>query len=139
MWVRAKAQRIPAVRRAARQRALQDRARQHGLRVSWRRRGFPAPIRSNTGAQTRAGRSHVLLIGPSCASLDSAGPAHLVRRQRSRGDAPGEGRQDPHGAVAGGSGGKRFSGPNDIAVRSDDGVYLTDNDFGLRGARHAAR
>jgi gluconolactonase len=28
--------------------------------------------------------------------------------------------------------GKRFSGPNDIAVRSDDGVYLTDNDFGLR-------
>jgi gluconolactonase len=30
--------------------------------------------------------------------------------------------------------GKRFSGPNDIAVRRDDGVYLTDNDFGLRGA-----
>ena len=30
--------------------------------------------------------------------------------------------------------GKRFSGPNDIAVRRDDGVYLTDNDFGLRDA-----
>src|SRR5690606_10859910 len=35
---------------------------------------------------------------------------------------------------AGAPDGKRFSGPNDIVVTSDDGVYLTDNDFGLRGA-----
>ena len=35
---------------------------------------------------------------------------------------------------AGAPDGKRFSGPNDIAVTRDDAVYLTDNDFGLRGA-----
>jgi gluconolactonase len=35
---------------------------------------------------------------------------------------------------AGAPDGRRFSGPNDIAVTRDDAVYLTDNDFGLRGA-----
>jgi gluconolactonase len=30
--------------------------------------------------------------------------------------------------------GKKFSGPNDIAIRADDGIYLTDNNFGLRDA-----
>ena len=33
---------------------------------------------------------------------------------------------------SGSNDGKRFSGPNDIAVAKDDAVYLTDNDFGLR-------
>src|SRR5690606_33619299 len=42
--------------------------------------------------------------------------------------------------LSAGVGGKRFSGPNDIVIRSDDGVYLTDNDFGLRdGARNPAK
>ena len=35
--------------------------------------GFTGTDVSNTGTQTRSGRSHVLLIGPSCASLDSQG------------------------------------------------------------------
>src|SRR5690606_4892852 len=46
-------------------------------------------------------------------------------------------RLEPDGArtvLSDGADGKRFSGPNDIAVRSDDGIYLTDNDFGLRDA-----
>jgi hypothetical protein len=30
----------------------------------------------NVGAQTRAGRSHVLLIGPSCSGVDPQGPAN---------------------------------------------------------------
>ena len=33
-----------------------------------------------------------------------------------------------------GAGGKRFNGPNDISIKSDGAVYVTDNDFGLRGA-----
>jgi len=36
--------------------------------------------------------------------------------------------------LSAGLNGKRFSGPNDIAVTKNDAVYLTDNDFGLRGA-----
>ena len=34
--------------------------------------------------------------------------------------------------LSGGMDGKKFSGPNDIAIAADDAVYVTDNDFGLR-------
>jgi gluconolactonase len=88
---------------------------------------------NHTGTQTRSGRSHVLLIGPSCASLDSQG--RLVwcadnDRAVMRLEKDGKTRT----VLASGSDGKRFSGPNDIVIRSDDAVFLTDNDFGLRGA-----
>lgn len=36
--------------------------------------------------------------------------------------------------LSAGGEGKRFSGPNDISIKSDGAIYLTDNDFGLRGA-----
>jgi gluconolactonase len=95
--------------------------------------GFTGADVSNTGAQTRAGRSHVLLIGPSCASLDSQGRLiwcadndRTVMRLETDGSRTV--------LSAGAPDGKRFSGPNDIAVTRDDAVYLTDNDFGLRGA-----
>jgi gluconolactonase len=95
--------------------------------------GFTGTDVSNTGAQTRAGRSHVILIGPSCASLDSQGRLiwcadndRTVMRLEKDGSRTV--------LSAGAPDGKRFSGPNDIAVTRDDAVYLTDNDFGLRGA-----
>ena len=93
--------------------------------------GYSGTDVNHTGAQTRSGRSHVLLIGPSCASLDSQ--ARLIwcadnDRTLNRLEKDGT-----HTVLARGSpDGKRFSGPNDIVVRRDDGVYLTDNDFGLR-------
>ena len=95
--------------------------------------GFSGDDPSHTGAQTRSGRSHVLLIGPSCTGLDSKGrliwcadnDRTLMRLEK-----------DGSRTVlsAGAPDGRRFSGPNDIAIRADDGVYLTDNDFGLRDA-----
>jgi gluconolactonase len=95
--------------------------------------GYTGTDVGNTGAQTRSGRSHVLLIGPSCTSLDSQGrliwcadnDRTVMRLER-----------DGTRTVlsAGAPDGKRFSGPNDIVVARDDAVYLTDNDFGLRGA-----
>jgi gluconolactonase len=95
--------------------------------------GFTGTDVSNTGAQTRSGRSHVLLIGPSCASLDSQGRLiwcadndRTVNRLEKDGTRTVLSRGAPDG--------KRFSGPNDIVVARDDAVYLTDNDFGLRGA-----
>lgn len=95
--------------------------------------GYTGTDVENTGAQTRSGRSHVLLIGPSCASLDSQGRLiwcadndRTVMRLEKDGSRTV--------LSAGAPDGKRFSGPNDIVVTSDDGVYLTDNDFGLRGA-----
>jgi len=101
--------------------------------VFMERAGYSGTDVNNTGAQTRSGRSHVLLIGPSCTGLDSkarliwcADNDRTVNRLESDGTRTVLSR--------GSADGKRFSGPNDIAVRRDDGVYLTDNDFGLRNA-----
>jgi gluconolactonase len=96
--------------------------------------GYTGNDVSNTGAQTRSGRSHVLLIGPSCASLDSQGRLIWCAdndRTVMRLEKDGTTRTV---LSAGAPDGKRFSGPNDIVVARDDAVYLTDNDFGLRGA-----
>jgi gluconolactonase len=94
--------------------------------------GYTGTDVEHVGAQTRSGRSHVLLIGPSCASLDSqnrliwcADNDRTVNRLEKDGTRT---------VLSSGAGGKRFSGPNDIAVTSKDAVYLTDNDFGLRDA-----
>src|SRR5688500_12421819 len=95
--------------------------------------GYTGNDVSNTGAQTRSGRSHVLLIGPSCASLDSQGRLiWCADNDRTVMRLEKDGTRTV--LSAGSMDGKRFSGPNDIAVRRDDGVYLTDNDFGLRDA-----
>jgi gluconolactonase len=95
--------------------------------------GYTGNDINHTGAQTRSGRSHVLLIGPSCTGLDSLG--RLIWCADNDRTVM---RLEKDGArtvlSAGSSDGKRFSGPNDIAIRRDDGVYLTDNDFGLRDA-----
>jgi gluconolactonase len=95
--------------------------------------GFSGDDPSHTGAQTRSGRSHVLLIGPSCTGLDSRG--RLIWCADNDRTVM---RLEPDGKrtvlSAGAPDGRRFSGPNDIAIRRDDGVYLTDNDFGLRDA-----
>jgi gluconolactonase len=95
--------------------------------------GFSGDDPSHTGAQTRSGRSHVLLIGPSCTGLDSKGRLiwcadndRAVMRLEKDGSRTV--------LSSGAPDGRRFSGPNDIAIRADDGVYLTDNDFGLRDA-----
>jgi gluconolactonase len=94
--------------------------------------GYSGTDINHTGTQTRSGRSHVLLIGPSCASLDSQG--RLIwcadnNRAVMRLEKDGTTRTV---LSSGSNDGKRFSGPNDIVVAKDDAVYLTDNDFGLR-------
>jgi gluconolactonase len=101
--------------------------------VFMERAGYTGTDVNHTGAQTRSGRSHVLLIGPSCASLDSQGRLIWCAdndRMLMRLEKDGS-----HTALsAGANDGRRFSGPNDIVVARDDAVYLTDNDFGLRDA-----
>jgi gluconolactonase len=94
--------------------------------------GYSGSDVDHVGTQTRSGRSHVLLIGPSCASLDSQGRLiwcadndRAVMRLEKDGTRT---------VLSAGVDGKRFSGPNDLAVTSTDAVYFTDNDFGLRDA-----
>lgn len=94
--------------------------------------GYSGSDPDHVGTQTRSGRSHVLLIGPSCTGLDSKGRL-IWCADNDRALM----RLEPDGTrtvLSGGLDGKRFSGPNDISIRKDDGVYLTDNDFGLRDA-----
>ena len=94
--------------------------------------GYSGDDVDSVGAQTRAGRSHVLLIGPSCSGVDPQGRILWCAdddRKVMRLEKDGQ-----HTVLSEGAGGKRFNGPNDISIKSDGAVYLTDNDFGLRGA-----
>lgn len=94
--------------------------------------GYSGDSPENVGTQTRSGRSHVLLIGPTCAGLDNEGRLlwcamqdFAIKRQEKDGTIT---------TVADNYEGKHFSGPNDIAVRSDGAIFFTDSDYGLRGA-----
>jgi gluconolactonase len=101
--------------------------------VFMERAGYTGTDPNSTGAQTRSGRSHVLLIGPSCASLDSQGRLiWCADNDRTVMRLEKDGTRTV--LSAGSNDGKRFSGPNDIVVARDDAIYLTDNDFGLRDA-----
>lgn len=105
----------------------------HRVSVFMEKAGYSGDDVSRTGAQTRSGRSHVLLIGPSCTGLDSQGRLIWCAdndRTLMRLEKDGTRTVLSRGA----DDGRRFSGPNDIAIRADDGVYLADNDFGLRDA-----
>jgi gluconolactonase len=98
--------------------------------VFMERAGYTGNDPEHVGTQTRSGRSHVLLIGPSCTGMDRQGRVIWCAdndRQVKRLERDGT-----HTVLSGGMDGKKFSGPNDIAIAADDAVYVTDNDFGLR-------
>ena len=103
---------------------------QKQVSVFMEKAGYTGNDPEHVGTQTRSGRSHVLLIGPSCTGMD-----HQARvvwcadndRQVMRLEKDGT-----HTVLSGGMNGQKFSGPNDIAIAADDAVYVTDNDFGLR-------
>jgi len=104
----------------------------HKVSVFLENAGYSGTDVDHVGTQTRSGRSHVLLIGPSCASLDSHGRLiwcadndRAVMRLEKDGTRT---------VLSAGVDGKRYSGPNDLVVTSTDAVYFTDNDFGLRDA-----
>ena len=94
--------------------------------------GYSGADVNHVGTQTRSGRSHVILIGPSCASRDAQGRLvwcadndRVVKRLEKDGTRT---------VLAAGFEGKHFSGPNDLVIKSDGALYFTDNDFGLRDA-----
>jgi gluconolactonase len=103
---------------------------QKQVSVFMEKAGYTGNDVEHVGAQTRSGRSHVLLIGPSCTGMDHQGRVIWCAdndRQVMRLEKDGT-----HTVLSGGMNGKKFSGPNDIAIAADDAVYVTENDFGLR-------
>jgi gluconolactonase len=92
--------------------------------------GYTGNDPNHVGIQTRAGRSHVIIIGPNCALLDAqgrlvwcAGQDLAVKRLEKDGTQT---------VLADGFEGKHFNGPNDIAIKSDGAIYIADSDVGLR-------
>ncbi len=94
--------------------------------------GYTGNDVDDVGAQTRAGRSHVLLIGPSCSGVDPQG--RIVWCADNDREVMRLEKDGTRTVVSSGANGKRFNGPNDISIKADGAIYVTDNDFGLRGA-----
>jgi gluconolactonase len=107
------------------------------LTVFLERSGYSGDDMTHAGYQTRRGRMAVLLIGPNGLTLDTQGrllycatPDRAVMRLEPDGTRT---------VLADRWEGKRFSGPNDLAIRSDGALYFTDSVFGLRdGASNPA-
>jgi gluconolactonase len=102
----------------------------HKVSVFMERAGYSGRDPNHVGMQTRAGRSHVIIIGPNCAVLDAQG-----RLVWCAGQDLAVKRLEPDGTqtvVADGFEGKHFNGPNDIAIKADGAIYIADSDVGLR-------
>jgi quinoprotein glucose dehydrogenase len=92
--------------------------------------GYSGTDIDHAGTQSRSGRMHVLMIGPSCTALDAQGrllwcadnDGAIMRLEK-------DGRRT---VLAGNFEGKRFNGPNDLVLTHDGALFFTDPDFGLR-------
>lgn len=74
---------------------------------------------------------HIILIGPNCTGVDGqgriiwcAGQDRALMRLEKDGTRT---------VLANNAGGKRFNGPNDVAIAANGAIYFTDSDVGLRG------
>lgn len=92
---------------------------------------YDGPDLLTVGQQTRSGRMATIIIGANGLTLDRQGRlivASPAARRVMRLEKDGT-----RTILADRYDGKRFSGPNDVAVRSDGAVYFTDGNSGLRG------
>ena len=107
----------------------------HTVSVFLENAGYSGDEVNSAGAQTRRGRAHVLMIGPNGETRDSEG--RLVWCAANDGTIVRLEKDGTRTILASGYQGKRFDGPNDLVMRSDGAIYLTDGDWGLRGGRNS--
>ncbi|HSC16342.1 MAG TPA: SMP-30/gluconolactonase/LRE family protein, partial [Gammaproteobacteria bacterium] len=94
------------------------------------RAGYSGNELTKAGFQTRRGRMAVLLIGPNGLSLDAQGRLlYLAANDRAVMRLERDGTRT---VVADRYDGRRFNGPNDLAVHSNGSIYLTDSVWGIR-------
>ena len=93
--------------------------------------GYSGSDFAHDGKLAYFARIHVILIGPNCTGVDGqgrliwcAGQDRAVKRLEADGSRT---------TLADNADGKRFNGPNDVAIAADGSIYLTDSDVGLRG------
>jgi len=101
------------------------------LSVYLEKSGFTGADNTRVGAQTIAGRVAILLIGSNGLALDPQG--RLVVTAMTDRTVYRLEKDGTRTLLADRYEGKRFSGPNDIVVKSDGAIYFTDSIWGLRG------
>jgi gluconolactonase len=92
---------------------------------------YDGPDILTVGQQTRSGRMATIIIGANGLTLDRQGRlivASPAARRVIRLEKDGT-----RTILADRYEGKRFSGPNDVTVKSDGAIYFTDGNSGLRG------
>jgi gluconolactonase len=97
------------------------------------RAGYSGKDLLHAGIQTRRGRANVLLIGPECTSRDAQG--RILWCASNDGAIMRLEKDGTRTILANNYEGKRFDGPNDMAIKSDGAIYFTDTDTGLRDGR----
>jgi len=97
------------------------------------RAGYSGKDLLHAGIQTRRGRANVLLIGPECTSRDAQG--RILWCASNDGAIMRLEKDGTRTILANNYDGKRFDGPNDMAIKSDGAIYFTDTDTGLRDGR----
>jgi gluconolactonase len=101
------------------------------LSVYLEKSGFTGADNTRVGAQTIAGRVAILLIGSNGLALDPQG--RLVVTAMTDRTVYRLEKDGTRTLLADRYDGKRFSGPNDVVVKSDGAIYFTDSIWGLRG------
>jgi len=93
--------------------------------------GYSGSDFAHDGKLAYIGRIHMILIGPNCTGIDPqgrlvwcAGQDRALMRLEKDGTRT---------VLANNGGGKRFNGPNDVAIAANGAIYFTDSDVGLRG------
>ena len=93
--------------------------------------GYSGEDFAHDGKLALIGRAHVILMGPGCVAVDAqgrliwcAGQDRALKRLEKDGSRT---------VLMDGYEGKRFNGPNDVAIAPDGAIYMTDSDVGLRG------
>jgi gluconolactonase len=100
------------------------------LSVHLERAGYSGSELTKAGFQTRRGRMAVLLIGPNGLSLDAQGRlVYLAANDRAVMRLENDGTRT---VIADRYAGRRFNGPNDLAIHSSGAIYLTDSIWGIR-------
>jgi gluconolactonase len=101
------------------------------LSVFLEKSGYTGKDVRNAGDQTVSGRLAILLIGSNGLTLDAQGRL-IVTAMTDRTVFRLE-KDGTRTVLADRYDGKRFSGPNDLVMKSDGAIYFTDSVFGMRG------
>ena len=93
--------------------------------------GYSGSDFAHDGKLAYFARIHVILVGPNCTGVDGQGRiVWCAGQDRALMRLEADGART---VLADNAQGKRFNGPNDVAIAASGAIYFTDSDVGLRG------